>query len=66
MNREIKKCFYDEYLDDFYEYIEIQKNKELKDNSKYVELNNKIVSIKQNNAKIRNFIENNKVEYYVS
>lgn len=62
MNREIKKCFYNEYLDDFYEYIEIQKMKELKNNQKYVELHNKIVSIKQNNAKIRTFIEDNKVD----
>lgn len=62
MSRETRKCFYDEYLDDFYEYIEIQKIEELKNDPKYVELHNKIVSIKQNNAKIRNFIENNKVD----
>ena len=62
MSKEIKKCFYDEYIDDFDEYIEIQKIKELKNNTKYIELHNRIVSIKQNNAKIRDFIENSKVD----
>lgn len=64
MSKEIKKCFYDEYIDDFDEYIEIQKIKELKNNTKYIELHNRIVSIKQNNAKIRDFIENSKEILY--
>ncbi len=62
MNREIRKCFYDECLDDFYEYIEIKKIKLVRDNPKYLELHDKIINIKKNNAKIRKYIEDNEIE----
>ena len=47
MNRETRKSFYDEYLDDFCEYIEIKKMELVRDNPKYLELHNKIINIKK-------------------
>lgn len=49
-------CF-DEYSDDFLDYLETNRMKILKENTEYKEITKKIEQIKENNPNVRTFLE---------
>jgi len=51
------KTFFDEYTDDFLDYLEVNRMKIVRENAEYKELENKISKIKADNPNVRTFLE---------
>lgn len=51
------KTFFDEYTDDFLDYLEVNRMKIVRENATYKELENKISKIKADNPNVRTFLE---------
>ena len=51
------KTFFDEYTDDFLDYLEVNRMKIVRENAAYKELENKISKIKADNPNVRTFLE---------
>lgn len=56
-SKENTKAFFDEYTDDFLEYLETNRMKILNENAEYKKLAKQIEDIKVNNPNVRTFLE---------
>lgn len=56
-NSKENKTFFDEYTDDFLDYLETNRMKILRENTEYKELADKIEKIKAENPNVRTFLE---------
>lgn len=56
-SKENTKTFFDEYTDDFLDYLEVNRMKIVRENAEYKELENKISKIKADNPNVRTFLE---------
>lgn len=56
-SKENAKSFFDEYTDDFLDYLEVNRIKIVRENAEYKELENKISKIKADNPNVRTFLE---------
>lgn len=56
-SKENTKSFFDEYSDDFLDYLETNRMKIVRENAEYKELENQIKNIKEENPNVRTFLE---------
>lgn len=56
-SKENTKSFFDEYTDDFLDYLETNRMKIVRENAEYKELENQIKNIKEENPNVRTFLE---------
>lgn len=56
-SKENTKTFFDEYTDDFLDYLEINRMKIVRKNAEYKELEDKVSKIKADNPNVRTFLE---------
>lgn len=56
-SKENTKTFFDEYTDDFLDYLETNRMKIVRENAEYKELENQIKNIKAENPNVRTFLE---------
>lgn len=56
-SNEDTKSFFDEYTDDFLDYLETNRMKIVRENAEYKELENQIKNIKEENPNVRTFLE---------
>ena len=64
MEQNINKCFFDEYSEDLLEYIDTKKITTWAKTEKFKKIEDKINSIKSNNANIYNFITGENIESF--
>ena len=56
-SNEDTKSFFDEYTDDFLDYLETNRMKIVRENTEYKQLEEKVSKIKEENPNVRTFLE---------